>query len=417
VAAAAFLAALYGPMWQRRPGRAVGAAFDLAGVAALVAACWAILRTSEFSPALYRGGFFLFAAAAAVTVTAVSRPGGVLAWVFGSPPARWIGTRSYGLYLWHWPVFVYTRPQLDVPLTGPANVVLRLALTVALAEASYRLVEVPIRTLGLRNWLHRRAAWRQLLATSIMVAGLVLGFAGVLSLGYAFHLATAKPPQGTSLRVISTGSQIASGPQRGKVPSPRAASPAAPAPTTTAASSPTPPPSPAPSPSAAPSSSPAPALPDGHKVTAIGDSVMLGAVASLAEALPGATVNAVEGRQASAAFTLVGGLIDGGHLGVDVVLHVGTNGTIDPQALDSLLTKLANQQVVVLNLHVPRPWQDVNNATLAAAARTHPNVRLLDWNAAASAHPEWLWNDGIHLRPAGAAAYRDLILNALRHEA
>jgi len=157
-------------------------------------------------------------------------------------------------------------------------------------------------------------------------------------------------------------------------------------------------------------------LPDGHNVTAIGDSVMLGAVAGLTAALPGATVDAVEGRQASSAFSLIDGLVNSNHLGADVVLHIGTNGTIDPQALDGVLTLMANWRVTLLNLHVPRPWQDLNNATLAAAARAHPNVALLDWNAAASAHPEWLWDDGIHLRPAGAAAYRDLILDALRHE-
>ena len=64
-----------------------------------------------------------------------------------------MGTRSYGLYLWHWPVFVFTRPQLDLPLTGIPDLVLRLGLVVALAEASYRLVERPIRTVGLKPWL------------------------------------------------------------------------------------------------------------------------------------------------------------------------------------------------------------------------------------------------------------------------
>ena len=113
-----------------------------------------MLRASEFSPGLYRGGFLVFAVAAAVAVTAVSRPGGFLAWVFGSKPGRWMGTRSYALYLWHWPVFVYTRPQLDVPLTGTANLVLRLAVTVILAEGSYRLVEQPLRNLRWRDsWL------------------------------------------------------------------------------------------------------------------------------------------------------------------------------------------------------------------------------------------------------------------------
>ncbi|TMK46543.1 MAG: acyltransferase [Actinobacteria bacterium] len=387
VAAAAFLAARYGPLWQRRPGRAARKLFDLAGVAALVAVSWAMLRASEFSPGLYRGGFLLFAAAAAVAVTAASRPGGFLAWVLGSKPGRWIGTRSYGLYLWHWPVFVYTRPQLDVPLTGTANVVLRLALTVILAELSYRLVERPLRNLRWRDWRAVNLPWRRVLATVTMGAGVALGSAGVLSLGYAVYQIGGQPAHRKSLAITSSSSHV--------VPDAHTAAslvPPAPSSAPTATASPSPANTPS-TPSASPPASPSPApppLPDGHNVTAIGDSVMLGAEADLAEALPGATVDAVEGRQASSAFSLIDGLVNTSHLGADVVLHIGTNGTIDPQALDTVLTLMAE--------------------------RRHPNVALLDWNTAASAHPEWLWNDGIHLRPAGAAAYRDLILDALRHE-
>ena len=452
VAAAAFLAASYGPIWQRRPRLAARMAFDVAGVGGLIAVSLAMLRANEFSPGLYRGGFFLFAAAAAVGVTAVSRPGGLLESVLGSSAGRWVGTRSYGLYLWHWPVFVYTRPQLDVPLMGTGNVVLRLALTVALAEASYRFVERPIRALGFRPWLQQWAhlrrpglrtvtnrSWRRAVGTWTMVAGFLIGSAAVPLLGYGMYQLKAQSAQGRPLVSTSAGSHPhatshhkvtgATTPEATVSPvaiatpitepeaTPDAAVVSDPVtetvtetvtatvtatvtPTVTATATPPPP--------------PPPALPDGHTITAIGDSVMLGAVSTLNQALPGATVNAVEGRQASGAFTLLNGLIDQGHLGPNLVLHIGTNGTIDPRALDSLLAKVPDRHVIVLNLHVPRPWQDLNNAILTAAVRNHPNVRLLDWNAAASAHPEWLYNDGIHLRPAGAAAYRDLILSALR---
>jgi hypothetical protein len=415
VAAAAFLAARYGPLWQRRPGRAARKAFDLAGVAALVAVSWAMLRASEFSPGLYRGGFLLFAAAAAVGVTAVSRPGGFLAWVLGSKPGRWIGSRSYGLYLWHWPVFVYTRPQLDVPLTGTANVVLRLALTVILAEVSYRLVERPLHNLRWREWRPVNLPWRRVLATLTMASGVLLGSAGVLSLGYAVYHIGGQPAHGKPLTITSSSAHSVPDARTAVSRVPLALAPAPSSPLTAAASPSATPSTPSASPPASATPAPLP-LPDGHKVTAIGDSVMLGAVASLTGALPGATVDAVEGRQASSAFSLVEGLVNSSHLGADVVLHIGTNGTIDPQALDGVLTLMGDRRVTLLNLHVPRPWQDLNNATLAAAARVHSNVRLLDWNTAASAHPEWLWDDGIHLRPAGAAAYRDLILDALRHE-
>jgi hypothetical protein len=146
----------------------------------------------------------------------------------------------------------------------------------------------------------------------------------------------------------------------------------------------------------------------------IGDSVMRGALDVLKAALPGAHVDAAEGRQASVAFDILNHLADANQLGTDVVLHIGTNGTIQPSTLDTVLARMGNRRVVLLSVHVPRPWQDLNNRILTEAAHSHPNVRLVDWNAAASAHPEWLWPDGIHLRPEGAAAYRDLIEGALK---
>ena len=116
----------------------------------------------------------------------------------------------------------------------------------------------------------------------------------------------------------------------------------------------------------------------------------------------------------SVAFDIINTLADSNHLGSDVVLHIGTNGTIQPSALDAVLARMGTRRVVLLSVYVPRPWQDLNNRILTEAAHNHPNVHLVDWNAAASAHPEWVWPDGIHLRPEGAAAYRDLIEGALK---
>jgi len=141
---------------------------------------------------------------------------------------------------------------------------------------------------------------------------------------------------------------------------------------------------------------------------------MLGALPDLRRAFPGVAVDAVEGRQAADLFATVESMLAKGRLGRTVVLQTGTNGTIDPAVLNSLLGKLTGRKVVILNVHAPRPWQSSDNAILAQAVHANGKVTLVDWNAAVSAHPQWLWDDGVHLRSVGAQQYTDLIAAALR---
>ena len=121
-------------------------AIALVATGAVVALCW---QMQEFSPSLYRYGFVVFSATALVAVLATAHCHGVAAKVLACPPVRWLGERSYGVYLWHWPVFVFTRPHLDLPVGSVGALAVRLPVTLLLAEASYRWVESPIRRRGL----------------------------------------------------------------------------------------------------------------------------------------------------------------------------------------------------------------------------------------------------------------------------
>ncbi|MGQ0743733.1 MAG: acyltransferase family protein [Acidimicrobiales bacterium] len=118
------------------------------GGAALCALAWAVINVSEFDPRLYRGGLVLAGLVAATAVAAAAAPGrpGLLIRVLGMRPLLWVGRRSYGIYLWSWPVLRLTRPHLDVPLAGMPLLALQVVLTGALAAASYRWVEMPIRS-------------------------------------------------------------------------------------------------------------------------------------------------------------------------------------------------------------------------------------------------------------------------------
>ncbi|MBV8951108.1 MAG: hypothetical protein JOZ99_09555 [Actinobacteria bacterium] len=144
-------------------------------------------------------------------------------------------------------------------------------------------------------------------------------------------------------------------------------------------------------------------------VFALGDSVMLGAAPQLRA--KGFGVDAVESRQWTAGTAILRLLAAAGRLPRVVVVHLGTNGPVTSSQLDDMMRVLAGHRVILLTAHEPRSWQAEVNNTLRAGVARWPGSVLVDWDAAGNAHPEWFRSDRIHLRPAGAQAYADLVAN------
>ena len=86
-----------------------------------------------------------------------------------STPLRWVGERSYGIYLWHWPIVALTRPAVDVSWTGATGIIIRAALTITAATLSFHFVEQPIRTGRTQKWLATLGARRRM---EVIAAGL-----------------------------------------------------------------------------------------------------------------------------------------------------------------------------------------------------------------------------------------------------
>ncbi|HEU4792034.1 MAG TPA: acyltransferase family protein [Nitrolancea sp.] len=392
--------------WLSQAGRAP-LLLDVVGIAALGALIWFFHWFGEYQPFLYRGGFALVALTTVLVIAVVVHPRARLVPRLLSPGVmRWIGTRSYSLYLWHWPVFAVTRPQLDVPIQGILLLALRLLLTAILAEASYRWVETPFRSGAVgRAWKAFRdaqgARQRQLRIRWAGAAG--TGVSLMLVLGVAV-VGAQQPAPPSYLSSLSSVHATAVG---GGAPGPSIPAASSPQPSGSGETQGGPQSAPPNQPTA--STEPAAPQPSGP-VTAIGDSVMAGAAGVLQQEISPLNIDAEIGMQTANAIDLLRARRDAGQLGQVVVVHIGNNGVFTSAQFDDMMQVLTGVQTVLfVNVKVPRPWEGPNNGVLAGGVSRYSNAKLVDWRRESEDRPDLFWDDGIHLRPEGQQLYADLI--------
>ena len=143
-------------------------ALDVAGIAGLVAIGVLVWRTNPFSGFLYPWGFLLLSVATAAVIAAAVNPSSRLVGALGSRPLRWVGVRSYGIYLWQWPIIVLASPARGS--IGVLRAALMVAATVLIASLSWSYVEEPIRRGALgRLWTQLRAGGSRLTASRPVV--------------------------------------------------------------------------------------------------------------------------------------------------------------------------------------------------------------------------------------------------------
>lgn len=150
------------------------------------------------------------------------------------------------------------------------------------------------------------------------------------------------------------------------------------------------------------------------KVSAFGDSVMRETGPTLEAVVSELTVDAVNGRPTDDTIEAVQSAYEAGNLGDEVIVQVGNNGPVSRSQFDRLMSLLTGpSRVVVVNIKADREWEAQSNEVIAAGVERWPNTVLADWNEVASADPDSLLSDGVHLQPAGVQAYSRLVLSAL----
>jgi lysophospholipase L1-like esterase len=297
---------------------------------------------------------------------------------------------------------VLTRRGVDVDANGWLLLALRLILTFAVAEVSYRFVEMPVRNGALSRWWAGRSQPGGLFPARARRPAL-LGGAVMVCVVLAFAVASPSPASmhgvdlsGASIDEVGNVVEVAT--TVAGVDATTTVAPVAGVPSTTPTTAPI---------------SPAAAL--GASTIAIGDSVLLGARSAVRNQLPGVTVNADVGRQFNVLSWLIPLLEKSGDLRPNVIINLGTNGPPTENDLKRALDSLAGvRRVVLVTTREPRSWQDLTNDRLRSAAEGRSNVVVADWFAMSAGHPEFFVEDGVHLSVAGADAYAMSLAAALR---
>ena len=201
--------------WRvQHPGHALFVAREGVGLLGLAGILAAFALAAEHGPWLYRGGFLVFALCSLALLQAVLMTHSLLGRLFEWSLLRWIGRRSYALYLWHWPVFMLTRPGLDTPLSGALNLILRLVLVALLAELSHRLIEAPAMRLGPRTRIARGSIY--VFPRRMLLGGLLLGApaVGALVLSGTANPTTSRPLAHVPKDVAEAMGLVEGGPTR-----------------------------------------------------------------------------------------------------------------------------------------------------------------------------------------------------------
>ena len=417
------IGASFAMLWRpvavlRGPLKKKGASLDmlaLGGLGALGALAYylhVIEDNGRADPWLFRGGFIAVGLATVMVMAAVTHRGARAGALLGNPVLNWVGTRSYGLYLFHWPIYQIIRETAGSTLK-PGEFALAMVITAGITEFSYRFVEMPIRKQQLGKWWSRLQETsdpkpRQLIVGGGVLIASIFGFAAV-------SLATAPLKQNdvresleanqgdvTDFGDLTSTSVPITLPTQATAPvvvDPAAGVTAAPttlAPTTVATTVP---------------GSPV-------RLLAVGDSVMLGAASPL-KAL-GFTVVARESIQFDEVVPRVAALVQQGTVPDLVVVALGTNGTIDEDDAQEMFAALGPvPTVILLTIHVDRSWVPANNELIHAIDAQFDNVHVLEWEANAAGCDAWAQgmglagncfaSDGFHLSAAGADYYVQLI--------
>ncbi|RUT45599.1 acetyltransferase [Paenibacillus anaericanus] len=386
-------------------------ALDLFGGLGLFVLIILIYQTNEFADSLYRGGFVLLSFIAAVVIAVLAHPASRLGWIMGCKPLRWIGVRSYSLYIWHYPVIILTSPNGITDGVHVLRIIIQLVASFLLAALSYKYVEEPIRRGSFKAMRQTKITTRRRgFRPVFLIAVIPLILIPIACSSFLSFKPESEPvfestgPQNVKDEHKEISNQAGTAEPSVKPNIKEEKEPEEPSTLPVVHDT-----------TEATDKKPADTnIQSGKGVTAIGDSVILDAAPFLDKMLPGIVIDGKVGRQMSHAPEIINRLKEQGKLGNRIIIELGTNGAFNKKQLRKVLHSLRDaEQILLINTRVPRKWQDTVNADIAKVSSEFSNTTIVDWYSASKGKDDYFYKDGVHLKREGAEYYASILVKAM----
>ncbi|AWN18907.1 acyltransferase family protein [Streptococcus sobrinus] len=350
----------------------------------------------------YRGGMWLFSFLSCVLIALIVHPKLAANKWLSNPVTAYLGTRSYGMYLWQIPVLTFAELKLPNPESLP-SVLIALALVVILTEITYRLVEVPLRRITWRkvkDFYQERChvwssfvKWPVTLLVSVVVAG-------------ALFLVFTAPDKTAAQNKITD--QLKQNQAKMKKQNQVQQAPGTPA---------------------------DPAILNKYgisqeeydivnqkKVAILGDSMIAMTYDDLHEVFPNAFFDGAIGRKPQHTLEMVQEAVTN-HPELDtLVIGIGINrdengGTLTADQIDQVTQAAGGRQVYWININLEKSqyyWTNDVNQVLSQADQKYDNLHIIDWYGAShDKESQLLSEDMTHPNDQGAIAYTKTIADAI----
>ena len=358
---------------------------------------------------VYYGGMLLVSLLCTILVAVTAHPGASLNRWLTNPLFSYIGKRSYGIYLYQFPVMIFYEAKIgNVGENVLLHTLIEIVLILLISELSYRFIENPLRKFHykdtfrtVRNWFSKPVISRQkpwllpgLLVSLVALYGIAtapVNYVDAQQQQLKENIAANKKAAEQTQKNANGSDTESTGENSSKATE------------------------------AEQSVMEKYGLTEAQvkkaeelEITAFGDSVMLDATADLQEIFPKAVVDGDVGRQLYESPELIKALKEKDLLRDTVLIGLGTNGSFTETQFDNLMKEIGDRKVYWINVRVPtQRWQNEVNSMLEKMAAKYDNKTLSDWYDLSNEHEEWFYEDRVHPNPDGMLQYCTLVSQAI----